>query len=1156
MRNLNTYAVVKQNSTNINSSVIKYNWTKKICSGEGLLQLELKSSHSISIGDVITITENGTKKGTYTVETVSEDKKLGSLLVDARDGFKLLKDYFIDDLLEVYTSQSSRTWIETILNRAGVTYSFTTVSYGVALSDTISLGMQTAVEAVTPLLQMNGWYMYFNADNTCIIGSLSESPDSYTDVFAEDENLLSISVDTNDASLRNRCVVWGGNVTGADDRAFADVSKPTAWDIDASDIRTVAIGNSSIRSYYIANVIAQKVLAEFANLNSVKTLTAEGATTETLGSFVFVKSKAYDGLGRITTLGSTVSSKGFITNVILDERCPRIFYYWGNPAEYVYIGTAADGVYRKTLEEDVYTDFSTGLPAGSYVTDLKVSNGLFACVTNAGGGYTRTLAQSSWNVVASGDLIDSSSDTVFSPATTLCKACDINQDTGDMYFVYATASGYTPRSWIVTTDAYQRSVSNYQVVVSGLEDEYNQFIVDIDHDGNNLIGTSYTQTEFIPAYLTYYFTLGAGNPTTYGYTFSTDWHKTVSNSIIAGGKVYYIAQDDTDPTKFMVNMIDFRILPETQSTLYVGTMSASNIAGSLFYNSVDGLLYFSIHDPSTLENIWYKCPISGVGTVEYMHTTSAASFNPIRSSCYGQYYAYLDYEETADPLFPDSSSEVKIKVHRWNFEDGTKVDDDVALETLTSDSSQGTYIIPLGHQVDSDSSVNFDGNLYGVVFYLDCEEYTWIPHSPLDSGKKPYNQYLKGLRVKYNILKGTHSTVTGYTSPEWNYKSETESQTDFYMYYQESVSTASRLFSDGDGAFYATLQTTIKYGASTTFAVFCNASSYYLVSAMSSVLLGTNDKGVESNIAHLGINSFYINDYDSLTAILRTGIRERFRNFDPNPYNPNTYFEFYKEVINNKIWFNSVDYTTGARTIHDNLATSTATVTAAPGVAGENAAEVNYRFNVANLERKQYYLYGTWDGIYYPPIAAYLTLNIKPELSYAIDALNMPVQVEISQSSPAVTFPYSDANGMRVSFYPAKALWFSQDVSGLTGSVIRDVRTFVVPADGGLVVASGEYSSPTGYGQQILAITNAELASTPVSEDGTSEWTTIETISAGTGECVEASNMALDPYLFYSVDDSGTPRFFERLPEDIGFTEYSSNLPSSKITVIRLDDRI
>jgi hypothetical protein len=400
-------------SVDISSSLISYNRQQEMCSGIGTLDLVIvDKDRNFFPWDFIELFEGGRKKGEYYVVSVDDDKDKGTLTISAQDGSKKLSDYFIDDQYTLESEQSARSLITKYLNMAGVSYEFT-AGDGVSIGKGASFGMSSAFDAITTILQYSGWYMYFNPINTCIIGTLDTNPGSAK--ILTDSTITYIRIHKNDDMLRNKAVVWGG--TEYPDGGMVHVSRQviTPWNYDENDLRTVVISNGMIRDYDSANTMVSRLMQEFPRLTIEKEINIAGTTTFSIGDSINVDSKWWKGSGLITTHAASFSAgDGFQTNIILDQRCPRLFGFWKeypvpngvDPDEvfdYVYIGTGGDGVWRKAINGHTWENYSEGL-TDLVIKDLFVKDGIAACVGEEGDAFIRRENDGSWAKISYGPL--------------------------------------------------------------------------------------------------------------------------------------------------------------------------------------------------------------------------------------------------------------------------------------------------------------------------------------------------------------------------------------------------------------------------------------------------------------------------------------------------------------------------------------------------------------------------------------------------------------------------------------------------------------------------------------------------------------------------------------------------------------------------------
>jgi hypothetical protein len=255
--------------------------------------------------------------------------------------------------------------------------------------------------------------MYFNPINVCIIGTLDANPANTK--LLTDATITYLKVHKNDDMLRNKAVVWGG--TEYPDGDMVHVSKQiiTPWNYDEKDLRAVVISNGMIRDYESANTMANRLMQEFPHLTIEKEINIAGTTTFKIGDSINVDSQWWVGVGLVTTHAASFSAgDGFQTNIVLDQRCPRLFGFWkeypipngpgpDDPFDYVYVGTAGAGVWRKEIDKETWENFSGGLGNLS-ILDLFIKDGTFACVTEDGYLYIRTENSGGWFKYSHGGL--------------------------------------------------------------------------------------------------------------------------------------------------------------------------------------------------------------------------------------------------------------------------------------------------------------------------------------------------------------------------------------------------------------------------------------------------------------------------------------------------------------------------------------------------------------------------------------------------------------------------------------------------------------------------------------------------------------------------------------------------------------------------------
>lgn len=399
MTTLNQDVQVKYGAADITHHVISYERSQKMCTSVDTLNMVLTpgSGGNFHPWDRVKIFEGGSLKGTYYLNDSGVQQPDGSWFLSAQDNSKRLVDYFITDTYTIDYPSYARDWIELFLNEVGLTFRFTTEDSGSMLSNNTALGLMSAYEQIQFLIQISGWYLYFDKTGMAIIGEIEPDLGSPKGSITK-RQLTSYKVITHDKMLRNRVVVWGATDPVTSGTIFSDVSTITPWNYDSGDLRAIVIENSYIPTQADADNIAMMALNSFARITVEKHLEIPEEKGWEIGDAV----RALGGVGVVTTQGAHFSaSTGYRTDIILDERCPRLWAFF-DMGGYVYIGTETSGVYRKHIKYDtVWSSFNEGLPESDYgISDLFVRGGMesIVCMSgnayyNIGSGYPETWGQ-------------------------------------------------------------------------------------------------------------------------------------------------------------------------------------------------------------------------------------------------------------------------------------------------------------------------------------------------------------------------------------------------------------------------------------------------------------------------------------------------------------------------------------------------------------------------------------------------------------------------------------------------------------------------------------------------------------------------------------------------------------------------------------------
>jgi hypothetical protein len=357
--NVLEHVIIDIGGNNVTKYLIEYTREHQICTGIHTCNMSLVDTGiNIQLWDEIILYEYDRKIAIFIVSKIDRPANEKRINLELQDYSKKMTDYLITDIYDltepIYEIPSNDYmldtdyWIGLFLDEANIAYDIVT-SGSSKMGTTSSLGMQMLYDQIVSLLQMNGWFFYFDKDGVCIIDKLTikKSYSGYTYKLT-DKNILKMTQRLDDNMLRNWAVVWG-NSNPQYPLVFISKKRGTSWQIDEADYRAVVLSNHSIYKTGDATRLANEMLATFSP--AIKEIEVEFVNDPGifLGDLVYIQSDVYDGIGRATTVSATCNAANGLTNtVILNQRCPRLFAFLGIPPE--------PGVYQPVswLTQDYY----------------------------------------------------------------------------------------------------------------------------------------------------------------------------------------------------------------------------------------------------------------------------------------------------------------------------------------------------------------------------------------------------------------------------------------------------------------------------------------------------------------------------------------------------------------------------------------------------------------------------------------------------------------------------------------------------------------------------------------------------------------------------------------------------------------------------------
>jgi hypothetical protein len=485
----------------VTNYVTSYRRSMNICTGVGQLELTLDRNCPVVINpwSEVIPTEEGVQRGIFYVGDIDWSAEAGTETLTCTDGSKKLQDYFVAERYTISYQSNSKWWIKKFLGEAHVSYNFTTLTTGNLVAKDSVLGLASAYEIVTPLLQQNGWYMYFDSTGVAQIVDLILDTDNVVEQFHEDE-IINITTLKHDKMLRNRAVVWGKYSADSGRWVFATMHQHTQWNYDDDDLRTTVVGDSNIPDAASAYGIASQLLREFTQINYEKMFTTPGSPNINLGDAIYISSPIYSGISLVTQLVIELNPSGYTTSVTVDYRCPRLFAYYFSG--YIYAGTWGGGVYRKQLDGAIWANFSTGLE-DLYIKDLYVANGNFVCVASDGYAYIRDITKTRWQkFTPTCNFVDLEDGTIYLAPNVTAVACTIDKQTSEVFIAYnlVGVSGKF-KSWIVRLWINGKNYGAHAHRAFQLLTQFNNNfnVVDLDDNGKDIqaVVSSHIREDFI-----------------------------------------------------------------------------------------------------------------------------------------------------------------------------------------------------------------------------------------------------------------------------------------------------------------------------------------------------------------------------------------------------------------------------------------------------------------------------------------------------------------------------------------------------------------------------------------------------------------------------------------------------------------------------------
>lgn len=1100
---------ITHNDVNITSFVLNYQRTKEICSGIETFDMEISKNipYNMIPWDRIKIFEEGSHRSTLRISSRNQSSR-GTYKLSGQDESKRLTDYFVSDNYYIDYPSTARYWIEKFMAEANVSYIFETSSNGALISEGTNMGLNHAYDIIQLLLQQSGWYMKFDENRVAHVGELNLSLSDFDERFTDDE-ILNIEINQSDKLLRNRAIVWGKGDPTTGEWIYADLSVNTPWNYDVYDQRAVVLANSYINSQGVAYSLAQQMLNEFTQLLDVVTIEVHGGYDLDIGSVINIDSDYYKGTGFITTYSARADKDGLVTSITINERCPRLFGYYGFSGDYVYIGTTEHGVYRKLLEGSTWEAFNAGL-SSLYVTDLKISGGVFACV--AGGElYIRNTGDTVWNVIDPGTFHDTSESPIVDYISSVmeCMGCTINRVGNTISAIYRTIDLTSKRSWAVK---FNPDGSNTKYLLNN-DIDYNAIALDLDTDDANLyatIRTTLTEVEAVSDCTEKFSTLNLEEP-------SREYSRSVSGP---DGDSNFRGYSAVERCEFKSYFLEYDYVNDQARVIIVDHSNADTLL-------VTEASYFDLKGGSLTNLIYYKTNIGALWFVAFVDGAyHEYNYQPLFDN-------YVDLGTTTVPAGDQYKNLVRVSDHSvYNVESGiTRTVSTSIASTKYQVGNSPTYISKGGYRITGNGTSVM--GIYAEAETKDLSTGDTYSSSTLVaefldlSGVTKYYEHdgaVAGPGVDYNT-ESTFSYVFSILV-----RAESPGSTNFYEV--GGYTTAGPLGSvAGVANFDATLYSS---DHENSHGQFYNHSNYCPVlgslGGTYSVYDLTGDQIGEIGLGNIQGRFLHKMDYyyDFAYALYVSGgftqTRQaylRISNLGDTPATTDMH-------LFNIPSFNNYSFLFNIQARGHILSTAYTT-------RNTNNDSVNSTLRIFEFFQEG----GVTPGFQ----TVQLTSETEPHWT-VIDETTQGHFLEISQSFPVASFAYTnDADNLRIGTIPSG---FISPVGDQYHPLISDIRVFDLTPQSSIPTESGPVTVSGGRYIGICVDNTAKF----IPYDLSGNFTLLTTVSGGERPRMETSNFFQPPYFFVAA--SGV--FLQKDPNGSTFINYSTGMPSSTVTVVRIDD--
>jgi hypothetical protein len=383
------------------------------------------------------------------------------------DKSTLLNDYYIAQELKS-NGQTVDYWINRIIQMTGLSVHFDAHSTQIVEVDT-PLGYQTAADAVLKLERLAAYYAKYDSQNDYIkIFRLSSSQPVITISTSGSNKPIEVDRKLGTENTRNVVKIYGGYKYDPITKTATQVFDSARTEMPELLVdKTSVVMSSAVRSQTYAHIVANRILAVVNSLDDEQLYMLAGFYPTVHvgnGCYIDVDHANYDYKGNrmITSIETSVDSKGATTTIGVGKKCPRIAIQLADPP--IFITTTKDGVGVSWDGGNNFVLSNTGLIGSDakFAWSIAVNQYGQSMVLTADGPYRRWGTGGVWHKVP-GTLPDPPNNANdFVPTTisgvTLAKVVEEPTRYNKFHIlarrIPTPASGISNRTWVYSTSNF------------------------------------------------------------------------------------------------------------------------------------------------------------------------------------------------------------------------------------------------------------------------------------------------------------------------------------------------------------------------------------------------------------------------------------------------------------------------------------------------------------------------------------------------------------------------------------------------------------------------------------------------------------------------------------------------------------------------------